>query len=287
MAKGKKLGTGLTSIFGDDVIEVLDEIQANASNDKSGKKVMINLNEIMINPYQMRKDFDQEKLEELAQSIREHGVFTPVLVRRVDDSYQLITGERRLRASRMANLTQIPAIIMDLDDQQVSEITLLENIQRSDLNSIEEANGYQALISQYNYTQEQLAKRVGKSREHIANSLRLLKLPEEIQKMVEDHKLSMGHVRPLITLESRDRMLEIANRTIDQQLSVRQVEQLVKAKPAEKKEKKADPAVAEMQKQLQQKFGTKVVITDSNISISYKGVSDLNRILEILGVIKD
>ncbi|MBR0137732.1 MAG: ParB/RepB/Spo0J family partition protein [Erysipelotrichaceae bacterium] len=285
MPKSSKLGTGLEAIFGNDVLDVLDEIQNNASADGSNRKVMLNVNEIMVNPYQMRKDFDEEKLRELAQSISQHGVFTPVLVRRVGESYQLITGERRLRATRMAGLSEIPAIIMDLDDLQVSEVTLLENIQRSDLNAIEEASGYRALIQQHGYTQEDLAKRIGKSREHIANSMRLLRLPEEIQKMVADHRLSMGHVRPLITLESEARMLEIANKAIDQQLSVRQVEQLVKAKPAEKKKKAEDPQLKDLQKQLQQKFSTKVTLSNSAITIAYDGTADLNRILEILGII--
>ncbi|MBQ1827480.1 MAG: ParB/RepB/Spo0J family partition protein [Erysipelotrichaceae bacterium] len=286
MPKNNKLGTGLEAIFGNDVLDVLDEIQNNASADGSNRKVMININDIMVNPYQMRKDFDEVKLNELAQSISQHGVFTPVLVRKVGDSYQLITGERRLRASRIAGLTEIPAIIMDLDDLQVSEVTLLENIQRSDLNAIEEASGYRALIQQHGYTQEDLARRIGKSREHIANSMRLLRLPEEIQKMVSDHRLSMGHVRPLITLESEARMLEIAHKAIDQQLSVRQVEQLVKAKPAVKKKKAEDPQLKDLQKQLQQKFSTKVTLSDSAITIAYDGTADLNRILEILGIIE-
>ncbi|MBQ4253477.1 MAG: ParB/RepB/Spo0J family partition protein [Erysipelotrichaceae bacterium] len=286
MPKNNKLGTGLEAIFGNDVLDVLDEIQNNASADGSNRKVMININDIMVNPYQMRKDFDEVKLNELAQSISQHGVFTPVLVRKVGDSYQLITGERRLRASRIAGLTEIPAIIMDLDDLQVSEVTLLENIQRSDLNAIEEASGYRALIQQHGYTQEDLARRIGKSREHIANSMRLLRLPEEIQKMVSDHRLSMGHVRPLITLESEARMLEIAHKAIDQQLSVRQVEQLVKAKPTVKKKKAEDPQLKDLQKQLQQKFSTKVTLSDSAITIAYDGTADLNRILEILGIIE-
>ncbi len=286
MPKNNKLGTGLEAIFGNDVLDVLDEIQNNASTDGSNRKVMININDIMVNPYQMRKDFDEVKLNELAQSISQHGVFTPVLVRKVGDSYQLITGERRLRASRIAGLTEIPAIIMDLDDLQVSEVTLLENIQRSDLNAIEEASGYRALIQQHGYTQEDLARRIGKSREHIANSMRLLRLPEEIQKMVSDHRLSMGHVRPLITLDSEARMLEIAHKAIDQQLSVRQVEQLVKAKPAVKKKKAEDPQLKDLQKQLQQKFSTKVTLSDSAIMIAYDGTADLNRILEILGIIE-
>lgn len=285
MPKGNKLGSGLESIFGEDVLSVLDEIQNNAQGDSSSRKVMLNINDIMVNPYQMRKDFDEEKLQELAQSISSHGVFNPILVRKVGDSYQLITGERRLRASRMANLTEIPAIIMDLDDQQMSEITLLENIQRSDLNAIEEANGYQSLIRQFGYTQEDLARRIGKSREHIANSLRLLRLPQKIQAMVEQHLLSMGHVRPLITLDSEEKMLEIANKAIEQQLSVRQVEQLVKSKPSNKPQKKKDPQMADIQKQLQRHFGTRVTLSDSSINISYSSVDDLNRILELLGII--
>ena len=184
MAKSKKttdrLGSGLAAIFGEDVNSVLDEIQNSSKSDQYGTKTVLNVHDIRSNPYQPRKVFDQKALEELAQSIKENGVFTPILVRKSETGYQLIAGERRLRASIIAQKDEIPAIILDFNDKQMMEISILENIQREDLNIIEEANGYNLLIEKLGYTQEQLADRLGKSRSHITNVLRLLKLPKEI-----------------------------------------------------------------------------------------------------------
>ena len=193
--KENALGKGLSAIFGESIDDVLEDIQQGAATEYSSQKSEIAVAEIKVNPYQPRKHFDDDKLQELADSIKLHGVFTPILVKKAVQGYELITGERRWRATKLAGKTTIPAIVMDFNDQQMMEIALLENIQREDLNAIEEALGYEKLIKKIGYTQEELAKRIGKSREHVANLLRLLKLPESVQNYVVTKQLSMGHVR--------------------------------------------------------------------------------------------
>ena len=287
MAKTKGLGKGLGSIFGDDLETVLEDIQSGPQRQEG--KVEIPISEIRANPYQPRKKFDDAKLNELAESIREHGVFTPILVRKSFQGYELIAGERRLRASKAAKKETIPAILVEFSDQEMMEIALLENVQREDLNAIEEANGYNSLIERLGYTQEQCAKRVGKSREYVANLLRLLKLPRSIQQLVTENKISMGHARPLITLEDEGLAYDIACRIIDEGLSVREVERLVKAakeKQPEKKEKKTDDysyVVEIMEDRLQ----TKVKVDNKQIVIKYNGTEDLNRILELIHCIEE
>ena len=179
-----RLGKGLNSIFGQDVSKVLEDIQNGDVKTEKQEQTKINIDQIRPNPYQPRKVFDDTALQELSQSIKQHGVFTPILVKKSIQGYDLIAGERRLRASKLAGMSDIPAIIVDLNDQEMMEIALLENIQRENLNGIEEAKAYEQLIQRLNYTQEQLANRVGKSREHITNTLRLLKLPEDVQEYV-------------------------------------------------------------------------------------------------------
>ena len=183
-----RLGKGLSSIFGQDVSKVLDDIQNGDMEVERQEQSKIPVDEIRPNPYQPRKVFNDEALKELSSSIKQHGVFTPILVKKSIQGYDLIAGERRLRASKLAGLKDIPAIIVDFDDQEMMEIALLENIQREDLNVIEEAKAYEKLIQRLGYTQEQLAHRVGKSREHITNLLRLLKLPEDVQEVSQCFK---------------------------------------------------------------------------------------------------
>ncbi|MEG0694509.1 MAG: ParB/RepB/Spo0J family partition protein [Erysipelotrichaceae bacterium] len=284
-----RLGKGLSAIFGEDISEVLDDIQQGRSEVGSGK-LELSVDEIKPNPYQPRKDFDDDRINELSDSIKLHGVFTPILVKRSVIGYELITGERRLRASKLAGKETIPAIIMDFDDQQMMEIALLENIQREDLNAIEEANAYEKLIKKLDYTQEELATRIGKSREHVANMLRLLKLPESIQKYVIHKDLSMGHVRALLSLSSDEEMIEIAKKAIKEKLSVRNVEQLVKQthQPFHKEIKKEEDAgLTNVKMILQDKLQTQVKIDHKQIMIQYQDVNDLNRILEILGCLEE
>lgn len=286
----KRLGKGLDAIFGADIETVLDDIQNNSA-EHGAAQTELELSLIRPNPYQPRKSFDEEKIKELAQSIKEHGVFTPILVRKSVQGYELLAGERRLRASKVAGKKTIPAIILEFTEEQMLELSLLENIQREDLNSIEEAQAYQRLIERMGYTQEQLAKRVGKSREHITNSLRLLKLPVSIQQLVIENRLQMGHVRPLITLEDEGLAYDIANRIIDEGLSVRTVEKLVKEAKSdsnkEKKEKIKDHNLVYVEEIMQNKLQTKVKVEKHSISISYSDTKDLNRILELLGCIEE
>ncbi len=282
-----RLGRGLDAIFGENVTSVLEDIQK--GNDGSFPKEEIDITKIHPNPYQPRIVFDPEKIDELAQSIREHGVFTPILVRRAISGYQLIAGERRVRAAKQANLASIPAIIMDFSEEEMMEISLIENIQRENLNTMEEANAYSLLIERMGLTQEQLAKKVGKSREHIANILRLRKLPQSVQDMVRENKLTMGHVRPLITLGDDREIEALAKRILKENLTVRAVEQLVKelAQPKKtplEKEKKDYRYVVEL---LQTKIQSKVKVDEGKIIISFSDDADLNRILESLGCLEE
>lgn len=282
------LGRGISSIFGTDVTDMLENIQNGQEAAIEREQLKIPVNAIRPNPYQPRKVFDEKSLQELSASIKEHGVFTPILVKKSVQGYDLIAGERRLRASRMAGLAEIPAILVDFTDQEMMEIALLENIQREDLNVIEEAKAYEKLIQSYSYTQEQLARRVGKSREHITNTMRLLKLPADVQELAVEKKLSMGHIRALLGLKDEEAMRSIARQAISQGLSVRKVEQLVK------EHTRRVPAVPEenlylkdAQRQLEDFFQTPVKIGPSSITIRYTGDGDLTRILELLGQIEE
>ena len=273
----KRLKKGLDQIFGD-----IDDV----INDISGKndQTELPLEEIRPNPYQPRKTFDDDKINELAASIKEHGVFQPIIVRKSLSGYELIAGERRLRASKIAQKDTIPAIVVDFDDSQMMEISLLENIQREDLSPLEEAEAYDQLLHKLDYTQEELSKRIGKSRPYITNMLRLLKLPLGIKELVNSKKLSYGHARTLLALDDEDRMLELAKKTVKEDLSVRELEKIIsntKNKPLVK-EKKIDKSLENVRQIIENKFGTKVDINAHKIVISYKDVKDLNRILEIM-----
>ncbi len=283
----KGLGKGLDAIFGSSISNVLDEIQAGHSELASGK-VELPISEIKPNPYQPRLQFDDSKIQELAQSVSQHGIFTPILVKKSVNGYELIAGERRLRAAKLNNMASIPAMIVDFDDQQMMEIALLENIQRENLNVMEEAKAYSKIIDRLGYTQDELAKRIGKSRVHVTNVLRLLKLPKEIQDMVVADKLSMGHVRALLPLEDKTDMLLIAYKAIDEGLSVRRVEALVKQlmQPKVKKPVNESQYLA-VEQLLLEKFQTPIKIDQKHISITYHGNDDLNRILTLLGLIEE
>ena len=286
-------GKGLGNIFGQDVTKFLDDIQNSAEVDVPGRKeVEIPIGQIRPNPYQPRKEFDQKALEELAASIQIHGIFTPLLVRKSTISgYELITGERRLRAAKIAGLESVPAISVDFNDDQMMEISLLENIQREDLNPIEEAAAYDSLVRRFGYTQEKLAQRVGKSREYCANMLRLLKLPQNVQKLVTEKKLTMGHVRPLLSLNDEDQMYEAARTVMDKKMSVRDVEKYVKdlsgQQPKKKPEKQKDAMIVDLENRLSAKLGTRVTFSGKTMTVHYTDTSDLNRILEILGCIEE
>ncbi len=292
--KQKGLGRGLDSIFGSNVEQFLDDIQSSAKEVPGRREVEIAIEEIRPNPYQPRKEFDQTALNELADSIRTHGIFTPLLVRKSVSGYDLITGERRLRAAKIAGLKVVPAISVDFTEEQMMEIAILENVQREELNAIEEATAYDSLVKKLGYTQEKLAERVGKSREYCANIMRLLKLPSEIQKLVVDKRLAMGHVRPLLGLKDEMEMLDAAEKIMKEKMSVREVEAYIRDINAEevkpnktKPEKKRDPIIHDLEHQISVKLGTKVSIQNKKLTIRYTDTEDLNRILEILNCLDE
>lgn len=290
-AKQRGLGKGLNSIFGQDVEQYLDDIQNNAAEAPGRREVELPIEEIRPNPYQPRKEFDKKSLEELSESIKTHGIFTPLLVRKSVSGYDLITGERRLRAAKMAGLKTVPAIQVEFTEEQMMEIAILENVQREDLNPIEEAAAYESLIQKLGYTQEKLAERVGKSREYCANIMRLLKLPEDVQSMVVNKQLTMSHVRPLLSLNDEEEIYEAAEKIKKNKMSVREVEAYVRdvngggQKKQKKKEK--DPMIRDLEIQLSEKLGTQVVFSKKNFTISYHDTDDLNRILELIGCLDE
>lgn len=290
-AKQRGLGKGLNSIFGQDVEQYLDDIQNNAAEAPGRREVELPIEEIRPNPYQPRKEFDKKALEELSESIKTHGIFTPLLVRKSVSGYDLITGERRLRAAKMAGLKTVPAIQVEFTEEQMMEIAILENVQREDLNPIEEAAAYESLIQKLGYTQEKLAERVGKSREYCANIMRLLKLPEDVQSMVVNKELTMSHVRPLLSLNDEEEIYEAAEKIKKNKMSVREVEAYVRdvngggQKKQKKKEK--DPMIRDLEIQLSEKLGTQVVFSKKNFTISYHDTDDLNRILELIGCLDE
>ncbi len=274
------LGKGLEAIFGENVTTVLEEIQHSGNNSEE-----IEVKLIHPNPYQPRQHFDQDRIDELAMSIQEHGVFTPVLVRKAVSGYQLIAGERRLRATKQVGLERIPAIILDFDDQQMMEVSLIENIQREDLNVVEEAKAYKTLIERLGLTQEELGKKVGKSRVHITNTLRLFQLPESVIQMLYHQELSMGQVKPLISCEDKVLVESIAKRIVKEKLSAREVEALMKKKP--KQDKVVSHRFDYAEQLLRNKLQTKVKIEGSKIQIHFDSEDDLNRLLDLMDALED
>jgi ParB family transcriptional regulator, chromosome partitioning protein len=278
-----RLGRGLEAIFGENVSTLLEDIQRSHAN--NSEQVALEL--IHPNPYQPRVHFDDVKIEELAQSIREHGVFTPILIRKAVSGYHLIAGERRLRAAKVAQLKTIPAIILEFTESEMMEISLIENIQREDLNIIEEAKAYENILTRMNMTQETLAKKVGKSRVHITNTLRLLQLPKSVQDLVLNKVLTMGQVKPLITLDDPHKIQTLADKIAKEGLSARDVEKLVKDKKASIKPEVKQTDYSYAERLLINKFQTKVKIDHKTVTIAYQDDDDLNRLLELMGVIED
>lgn len=250
------LGRGLDSIFADNSVE-----EINPSVNK------LRIMEIEPNHDQPRKDFDEKSLSELAESIEQHGVLQPLVVRPLaNGSYQLVAGERRWRAARIAGLTEVPVVIKELTDEEVIEIAMIENLQREDLNPLEEALGYRYMMDELNITQEQAAEKVGKSRPAVANALRLLKLPNEIQDMVKNNLISPGHARALLGFDSEDMILQTAKMIIKEDLSVREVENLVKKSkkiPKVAKQQKRDKFFSEVEIALVENLGRKVKIKEA------------------------
>ena len=292
-SKRKALGKGLEQLFSNEVID-FDNFEKKIVNDatKEGDVVEIPLTEIRSNPYQPRKDFDEKSLAEFAESIKEHGVIQPIIVKKSIKGYEIIAGERRTRASKIAGKTTIPAIIRDFTDQEMMEVALLENIQREDLNPIEEAEAFNKIIEDNNFTQEEVAKKFGKSRSYITNLLGLLRLPNKTKSYVQEGKISMGHARVLSKLSDLDQIDEIANKIIEDGLSVRETEKLTSTSemPKANKIKRApsyNPKHNMYEGIMREKIGTRVKISNRKIEIPFDSDSDLDRILEILGINMD
>lgn len=288
--KGKGLGRGIDALFQD--LQDLEEVDV-----KTEEVVDIPLSELRPNPYQPRKTFDEASLQELAASIERSGVFQPIIVRKsAVKGYEIIAGERRFRASKLAQRETIPAIIRDFDEESMMQVAVLENLQREDLNPLEEAEAYEMLMKNLKLTQAEVAERLGKSRPYIANYLRLLTLPKLVKEMVQDDRLSMGQARTLLGLKDKSQILKLANRCVKENLTVRQLEQLVNTLNEKKVEKKIPPRVVkekpyylrEGEDRLMDKFGTNVEILEKDgkgkIEIEYLSQSDLTRILDILDI---
>lgn len=279
--KKSGLGRGFDAIFADNSVE---DISTGNSTTK------VKLLDIEPNREQPRKQFDEDALAELSDSIAQHGVLQPLLVRPMPDGgYQLVAGERRWRASRMAGLTEVPVVIRDLTDAQVAELALVENLQRENLNPLEEANGYKELSEKFGYTQEKISEIVGKSRPSIANALRILNLPESVQEMVSNGNLSMGHARAILSLEDDKMKTDLAKLVIANDLSVRETERIarnmVKEAPKKSKAKKRNPYYDEAELALSEVLGRKVKITKSSkkgaLEIEFFDDADLKKLLKI------
>ena len=288
--KKRALGRGLEELFNNENLDLNSferQVYESASNEEV---VEISLKELRPNPYQPRKVFNEEALNELAASIKEHGVFQPIIVKKSIKGYEIIAGERRYRASLLAEKETIPAIIRDFSEEQMMEIALLENLQREDLTSIEAAYAYKNMLEKLNLTQEELATKVGKSRSHITNILGLIRLPKQVQNMIANQNISMGHARILSKIENEEKIIELANKIVDEKLSVRDIENLVNGSDIEKKvkidrkPKETNNDYKYVEDILREKLDTKVKIKDKKIEISFTSVADLNRILEIIDI---
>lgn len=291
MAKSNKGNKkGLQAIFGDDVADILGEIDGKIVSSQKSEDIL--LKDIISNPFQPRKNFNDEKISELAVSIKEHGLLSPIIVRiATQGKYYLIAGERRARAAKEAGLESIPAIIKDFSDHIMEEVALIENIQREDLNAIEEAVSFKSIIDKQKLTQDDFSKKIGKSRSYVANSLRLLTLNKKIINLVLNNKLTYGHVKPLVGLED-ELAIKISKRALDEDLNVRQVEEIVQGYKLSLLSNK-NPKVAQSDKYkyaeelFKKKLKIKVKIKQNKIVISFSDDSDLNKILEKLDLLED
>lgn len=288
--KRRALGRGLEELFYNEPI-AYDKMEEKILTETPKEEIInVKIEDLRSNPYQPRQVFDQQALQELADSIKEHGVFQPIIIKKSIKGYEIIAGERRVKASQMAGLEEIPAIVRDFTDEEMMEIALLENLQRENLNPIEESRAYKKLIEALNITQEELARKLGKSRSYITNMIGLQNLPDSIQTMIRDKKMSMGHARVLSKLENENQQQDLAEKVVNEGLSVRELENMTQS--SEKFERthkiqKHTPRVNEYQyleDELCEKLGTKVKIKSNKIEISFVNGNDLNRLLEIMNL---
>ena len=287
--KRKALGKGLEQLFSNEAF-TFDELEKTIVEDTKKEDVKeINLDELRSNPYQPRKVFDEEKLNELTDSIKEFGIFEPIIVKKSIKGYEIVAGERRSLAAKKAGLKTVPAIVRDFTDDEMMTIALLENIQRENLNVIEEANAYKNMLETMNLTQEELARKLGKSRSHVTNILGILKLPRKVQDLVLSNKITMGHARALSKLNDEAEIFDMASRIVNENMSVRTLEDVINNNGLEKKVpiKKTivkDKGHMMVQNVMREKIGTMVKVNNRNIVIPFDNDRDLERILEILDI---
>ena len=292
---GKKrgLGKGLEALIPDEPVPNPESAKKNEDGETAGQELMVRISRVVPNADQPRKVFEENALEELTESIKEHGVIQPLIVKKRGDSFEIIAGERRWRAAQNAGLSEVPVIVRDYGEEDAAVISILENLQREDLNPIEEANAYAGLMETYHFTQEEVAKKVSKSRSNITNMLRLLKLNEEVRGMVAGGRISMGHARALLSLADEAGQCEIAKKAEAEKLSVREVEKLVKnygktRKPPKKKDAFDDDIFyQEAAKQLEEILGTRVSISRKDkskgrLEIEYYSPAELERLMDII-----
>lgn len=286
--KKKALGKGLEELFSSEVLD-FDTFESNIMENADENDIKeISVSEIRPNPYQPRKTFNEEALNELAESIKNYGVFQPIIVKKGLRGYDLIAGERRLRASKIAGLTKIPAIVKEFSDDEMREISLLENLQRENLTAIELAWAYKGIIDNLDIRQEDLAQKIGKSRSHVTNTLGLLNLPRNVQEMILNGDISMGHARVLSKMENDEMISLLANKIVNENMSVHELEDFSKKEDIKKRvpisKRKKNYDYSQVENEMREVLGTNVRIDEKKISIYFENVNDLNRILEIMNI---
>ncbi len=286
--KRRALGRGLEDLFNNEPIEY-NKMESKILEETPKEQIVeLNIDELRANPYQPRKVFDEEALKELASSIKEHGVFQPIIAKKSIKGYEIIAGERRVKASKLAGLKKIPAIVREFTDNEMMEIALLENLQRENLTAIEEAEAYKNLLTTLDITQEKLAERIGKSRSYITNMIGLLNLPDKVKTLLEEKKITMSHARVLSKIEDEEKITELANKIIAENLNVRDIEEISKdntiKKTKEIKKNNDNNEYKYIENELCEKLGTKVKVKSNKLEINFSNINDLNRILEIMEI---
>jgi ParB family chromosome partitioning protein len=292
MSKNKALGMGLAALIGNSNYNKRVIIDPPTQKATQSDLTYLEIEKLQAGIYQPRKNFKEESLSELANSILENGVISPIIIRLVGNQYEIIAGERRWRAAKLAGLKQVPVIIKNIDDQKVLEISIVENVQRQDLNAIEEAEAIERLISEFSYSHEKVAASIGKSRSHVSNILRLLKLPKEVQEMIASEKISMSHARAIINSDQDP--IVLVNKIIEKNLSVRDIENLVRKtpeksvkKPQASKNNNKDQELIELEQSVANELGLQVEINydaenKGNISINFSNLEQLDRVIQLL-----
>ncbi len=281
--KKKALGKGLEELFSNSSFTI-DTLEDTIVKEERNNATEIELSQIRSNPYQPRKVFDEEALNELADSIKVYGVVEPVILKKSVKGYEIVAGERRCKASKIAGLTTVPAIIKDFSDEEMMEIALLENIQREDLNPVDTAISISNILQVKDMTQEEFSKKFGKSRSYITNLLGLLNLPKSVQELVKNGKLSMSHARCLSKIDDEEKVINLANKIIKENLNVRDVEKMLSKKEDKKVIKEKNEKFRMYEDAFSDTIGNKVRISNKKIEISYNSMQDLNRIMEILNI---